>query len=381
MPVDRVILAEPRGFCAGVEKAIKALAWMVRVFEPPVYCYHEIVHNRHVVDQFVAQGVVFVDDVSEVPPGAPLMLSAHGSAPEVVDRARKDGRVVVDAVCPLVTKVHHELKVRARKGYTVLYVGHHGHEEAVGTMAVAPEVGAPARAGRRTSTPSTCPGPRTGPTSSMVALLAQTTLSHDEWAGIVDRARERFPDLWMPNRSDLCFATTNRQAALKALAGKCDAVVVIGSENSSNTVALTKVAEAFGCPRVVRVNDASELPDDLSGTVGVTAGASAPEALVDAVVAALAPVHGVESAAVTVEEEYFPPPPELRELLRGLEAAIGLLNGAPGRRRDRGTVLGDDRSTAAADVLEQIARPLGHASRPGRRSSADLAAETSAVTT
>src|SRR5271154_5516452 len=139
MAVDRVLLAEPRGFWAGGEKAIKALAWMVRVFEPPVYCYHEIVHNRHVVDRFRAQGVIFVDDVTEVPIGAPLMLSAHGSAPDVVQAARAQGGVVVDAVCPLVTKVHHELKVRSRKGYTVLYVGHAGHEEAVGTMAVAPE--------------------------------------------------------------------------------------------------------------------------------------------------------------------------------------------------------------------------------------------------
>ena len=353
MPVERVILAEPRGFCAGVEKAIKALAWMVRVFEPPVYCYHEIVHNRHVVDQFVAQGVVFVDDVGEVPPGAPLMLSAHGSAPEVVDRARTDGRVVVDAVCPLVTKVHHELKVRARKGYTVLYVGHHGHEEAVGTMAVAPEAVRLLERVADVDALDILPA-ADGGDDSMVSLLAQTTLSHDEWAGIVDRARERFPDLWMPNRSDLCFATTNRQLALRALAGKCDAVVVIGSENSSNTVALTKVAEGFGCPRVVRVNDASELPDDLSGTVGVTAGASAPESLVDAVVERLAPVHGVEHASVTIEEEYFPPPPELRDLLRGLEAALGLLNAVPGAGPER--VLGDDRSTAAADVLEQIAQ-------------------------
>jgi len=353
--VDRVLLAEPRGFCAGVEKAIKALAWMVRVFEPPVYCYHEIVHNRHVVDQFRAQGVVFVDRVEDVPPGAPLMLSAHGSAPEVVASARSGGRVVVDAVCPLVTKVHHELKVRARKGYTVLYVGHHGHEEAVGTMAVAPEaVRLLERAEDVDALDLPTPPPGEEP---MVALLAQTTLSHDEWTGIVDRASERFPDLWMPNRSDLCFATTNRQAALKALAGKCDAVVVIGSENSSNTVALTKVAEAFGCPRVVLVNDASELPDDLSGTVGVTAGASAPEALVDAVVERLAPLHGVESAAVTVEEEYFPPPPELRELLRGLEAALGLLNGAPDAVGPSDRVLGDDRSTEAADVLGEIAQP------------------------
>jgi 4-hydroxy-3-methylbut-2-enyl diphosphate reductase len=197
----------------------------------------------------------------------------------------------------------------------------------------------------------------------MVALLAQTTLSHDEWAGIVDRARQRFPELWMPNRSDLCFATTNRQAALKALVGRCDSVVVIGSENSSNTVALTKVAEAFGCPRVVRVNDASELPDDLSGTVGVTAGASAPEALVDAVVERLAPTLGIEIAAVTIEEEYFPPPPELRDLLRGLEAALGLLNSVPDSGPDVNRVLGDDRSAAAADVLEQIVRPAV----PGQR--------------
>jgi 4-hydroxy-3-methylbut-2-en-1-yl diphosphate reductase len=359
--VDRVLLAEPRGFCAGVEKAIKALAWMVRVFEPPVYCYHEIVHNRHVVDQFRAQGVVFVDDIDQVPAGAPLMLSAHGSAPEVVVAARAQGRVVVDAVCPLVTKVHHELRVRARKGYTVLYVGHHGHEEAVGTMAVAP---ASVRLLERVEDVDRLDDLEADDGGDTpVALLAQTTLSHDEWAGIVDRARQRFPDLWMPNRSDLCFATTNRQAALKALAGQADAVVVIGSENSSNTVALEQVAVAFGCPRVIRVNDASELPDDLTGTVGVTAGASAPEALVQAVVDRLNPTHGVQHAPVTVEEEYFPPPPELRELLRGLEAALSLLNGVPAAadegagpegRGSEARVLAGDRSTAAADVLERL---------------------------
>ncbi len=365
MAVDRVLLAEPRGFCAGVEKAIKALAWMVRVFEPPVYCYHEIVHNRHVVEQFRAQGVVFVDDIADVPPGAPVMLSAHGSAPEVVTAAREQGRVVVDAVCPLVTKVHHEMKVRARKGYTVLYVGHEGHEEAVGTMAVAP---AAVRLLERVEDVEALDLGADGPVP--VALLAQTTLSHDEWAGIVDRARDRFPDLWMPNRSDLCFATTNRQAALKALAGKADAVVVIGSENSSNTVALAQVAAAFGCPRVLRVNDVSEVPEDLSGTIGVTAGASAPESLVRAVVARLAPIHGVEIARVTVEEEYFPPPPELRELLRALEATVAFFAAAPdaptapgtslavdgsGRELTSAGVLSDDRSTAAAAVLERLA--------------------------
>jgi 4-hydroxy-3-methylbut-2-enyl diphosphate reductase len=351
VPVERVLLAEPRGFCAGVEKAIKALGWMVRIFEPPVYCYHEIVHNRHVVDEFRSLGVVFVDDVDEVPEGAPLMLSAHGTAPEVVVAARGRGRVVVDAVCPLVTKVHHELKVRARKGYTVLYVGHHGHEEAAGTMAVAPESvrlveeveDVDALADLEVS----------GDAAPPMALLAQTTLSHDEWAGIVDRARERFPDLWMPNRSDLCFATTNRQAALKAIAGKADAVVVIGSPNSSNTIALEKVAVAFGCPRVVRVNDASEVPTDLTGTVGVTAGASAPESLVQAVVERLAPQFGVEAVPVTVEEEYFPPPPELRDLLKALAATVTFLAAAPAS--DTGPILGEDRTTAAADVLAELA--------------------------
>ncbi len=346
--VDRVVLAQPRGFCAGVEKAIKALAWMVRVFEPPVYCYHEIVHNRHVVERFRDQGVVFVDDVADVPAGAPLMLSAHGSAPEVVEAARARGGAVVDAVCPLVTKVHHELKVRSRKGFTVLYVGHAGHEEAVGTMAVAPqsvrlleheedlealdelaEEGAP------------------------VALLAQTTLSHDEWRGLMEAARERFPDLWMPNRSDLCFATTNRQAALKAIASEADAVVVIGSANSSNTVALETVARAGGCPRVLRVNEADELPDDLSGTIGVTAGASAPEALVEEVIARLAPTQGVREVTITTEDEYFPPPPELRELLRAVGSTLAFFAGRG--RATRSDPAAEDRAVSAADVLDLLA--------------------------
>ena len=356
MPVERVLLASPRGFCAGVEKAIKALAWMVRVFEPPVYCYHEIVHNRHVVEQFAAQGVVFVDDVDGVPAGVPLMLSAHGSAPEVVESARERGRVVVDAVCPLVTKVHHELKVRARKGYTVLYVGHQGHEEAVGTMAVAPDAVHLVETEAEVDEVATVVGRGTP-----VALLAQTTLSHDEWSGIKDRALERFPDLWMPGRSDLCFATTNRQAALKAIAGRADAVVVIGSDNSSNTRALEQVARASGCPRVLRVNQADELPDDLEGTVGVTAGASAPDELVDAVVARLAPRQGVENVRVTDEDEYFPPPPELRDLLRGLGGALatglGAVEAAPvGASRPAGLdgALDGDRHVSAADVLAAL---------------------------
>jgi 4-hydroxy-3-methylbut-2-en-1-yl diphosphate reductase len=342
------MLAQPRGFCAGVEKAIKALAWMVRVFEPPVYCYHEIVHNRHVVERFRDQGVVFVDDVADVPAGAPLMLSAHGSAPEVVEAARARGGAVVDAVCPLVTKVHHELKVRSRKGFTVLYVGHAGHEEAVGTMAVAPES---VRLLEREEDLEALDGLVAEGTP--VALLAQTTLSHDEWRDLMEAARGRFPELWMPNRSDLCFATTNRQAALKAIASESDAVVVIGSANSSNTVALATVAQAGGCPRVLRINEADELPDDLSGTVGVTAGASAPEALVEEVIARLAPAQGVTEVTVTTEDEYFPPPPELRELLRSVGSMLAFFAGRP--RPGRSDPAAEDRSVSAADVLDLLA--------------------------
>jgi 4-hydroxy-3-methylbut-2-enyl diphosphate reductase len=340
--VDRVLLAAPRGFCAGVEMAIKALAWMVRAFDPPVYCYHEIVHNRLVVQRFEDLGVVFVDDIAEVPPGRPIMLSAHGSAPEVVAAARDRGGYVVDAVCPLVTKVHHEVKVRAGKGYRIVYVGHEGHEEAVGTMAVAPE------AIHRVETVTEVDAlPQF---EQPVALLAQTTLSHRDWRSVMDATRERFPDMWVPDRSDLCFATTNRQSALMEIASRCDAVVVIGSANSSNTVALAKLARDAGCERVYRVNGADELPDDLRGTVGVTAGASAPEDLVEAVIAHLAPREGVEEVRITDEDEYFPPPRNLRELLGAIDVVASFgLGGAPDGRPPL-----NDRQIQASDVLASL---------------------------
>jgi 4-hydroxy-3-methylbut-2-enyl diphosphate reductase len=343
MNVDRVLLAEPRGFCAGVEMAIKALAWMVRTFEPPVYCYHEIVHNKIVVERFERQGVVFVDDVSEVPEGRPIMLSAHGSAPEVVAAARERGSFVVDSVCPLVTKVHHEVKVRAGKGYRIVYVGHEGHEEAVGTMAVAPDSISRVESVAEVDALPAFEQP--------VALLAQTTLSHRDWEGVAVRVRERFPGVWTPGRSDLCFATTNRQSALLAMAPRCDAIVVIGSSNSSNTRALEQLAREAGCPRVFRINVADQLPDDLSGTVGVTAGASAPEELVEAVLARLAPTHGIELVRITDEDEYFPPPRNIRELQSAIELASTSLLG--GSLLTQPQV--DDRSLPASDVLAALA--------------------------
>jgi 4-hydroxy-3-methylbut-2-en-1-yl diphosphate reductase len=356
MAVERVLLAQPRGYCAGVEMAIKALAWMVRVFEPPVYCYHEIVHNQLVVDRFRDLGVVFVDDVDEVPDGAPLMLSAHGSAPEVVEAARGRGRFVVNAVCPLVTKVHHEAKVRADKGFTVLYVGHAGHDEAIGTLAVAPD--AMRLVEHEEDLEEVLPEVQE---PSKVALLAQTTLSIHDWEGIMDRTRTQFPELWTATRNDLCFATTNRQAALTAIAARSDAVVVIGSANSSNTIALTKVAHTAGCEVVVRVDGPAELDlHDLAGArvVGVTAGASAPEDLVQAVIAELAPEDGVEMVHVTDEDEYFPPPRELREIMPALDAAAALLvGGDPVAARARGGAFNDDRRVDASRVLASLPGP------------------------
>jgi 4-hydroxy-3-methylbut-2-enyl diphosphate reductase len=301
MQADRVLLVEPRGFCAGVEMAVKALGWLVlRARGGRVYCFHQIVHNEQVVSRFERLGVVFVDDVREVPPGAPLMLSAHGSAPSV----RRAAQVTVDAVCPLVAKVHREIKSRAAAGDSIVYIGHAGHDEAVGALGIAPA---------RTTLVSS-PDELPPPTGAPVAVLAQTTLAVDDWTAVVEAARTRYEEVWTPLRSDVCYATTNRQGALKAVAPSCDAVVVVGSASSANTAALVAVAGEAGVSYVVRVDDASDLPPDLHvGAVAVTAGASAPDSAVRRVVEALGGT--VERSSVGREDAYFPPPPALRRLL------------------------------------------------------------------
>jgi len=338
--VQRVILAEPRGFCAGVEMAIKSLAWMVELFEPPVYCYHDIVHNRSVVETFERAGVVFVEDIADVPAGAAVMLSAHGSAPDVVAAARERAEVVIDAVCPLVAKVHHEVKIRAGQGYDILYVGHSGHDEAVGTMAVAPTA---VHLVERSSDVAAL-----APSNRPVALLSQTTLGMREWTDVRAAVEERFPAVWMPAKNDLCFATTNRQRALEALAGHVDAIIVIGSQTSSNTNALERVARESGCTRVVRIETVADLPADLVGIIGVTAGASVPERLVDGVLEALDPFDGVETLRVTEEDEYFPLPGGLRRRLDAAEREA-------------------DRRTDASDALERLAtRATSAPPRAGR---------------
>lgn len=351
--VEKVLLADPRGFCAGVEMAIKALVWMVRIFDSPVYCYHEIVHNRHVVDRFRELGVVFVDSINDVPPNAPLMLSAHGSAPEIVAAAQSKNRFVVNAVCPLVTKVHHEARVRSAKGYTIIYVGHAGHDESVGTLAVAPEA---IHLVEKVEDIDLAAEAVIDPTK--VALLAQTTLAEHEWEAVAAKAREKFPELWTASRNDLCFATTNRQAALREIARRADTVVVIGSANSSNTLALAKVAQECGCQHVLRIDEPEELDlADLSSAriVGVTAGASAPEDLVQAVIDRLAPAQGVEPVFVTEEDEYFPPPPELRALmaeLQELESSNSEKNTSEKNIGSDWPTLLDDRSVTADAALK-----------------------------
>lgn len=341
--VEKIILAAPRGFCAGVEMAIKALAWMVRTFEAPVYCYHEIVHNKIVVDRFKNLGVVFVDALDEIPLGSPIMLSAHGSAPQVVQQAITKGSYVVDSVCPLVTKVHHEVKTRASKGFHIVYIGHDGHEEAVGTMAVAPD--------SITRVETLAEVDALKDFVQPVAILAQTTLSHRDWKDVADAVKVKFPKVWSPGKSDLCFATTNRQGALMKIAEQCDAIVVIGSDNSSNTRALEKLAREVGCKNVYRINNVTELPNELSGVVGITAGASAPEELVLQIIEALAPRLGVDEVSIAQEDEYFPPPRHIRQLQSAIETVVTVMLGGSLARQK----IVDDRKLAASTVLALLA--------------------------
>jgi 4-hydroxy-3-methylbut-2-enyl diphosphate reductase len=339
VPASRVLLAEPRGFCAGVESAVKSLAWMVVLHRPPVFCVHAVVHNEHVVGRFERLGVRFVAHPDDAPPAAPVLLSAHGSTPEVVRRAERRASVVVDAICPLVTKVHHEIRSRASAGGAVVYAGHAGHDEAVGAVAQAPGHVVAVETPADVATVAV-------PDGAPVAVLAQTTLALDTWRAVVAGARRRFGDVWLPPRADLCFATTNRQAAIRHLAGRCDTIVVVGSPTSSNTRALADTARHAGCPTVVRVSGPAELPAGDLGVVGVTAGASTPAAVVTQVVAALHP-ESVEPARATDEDEYFPLARPIRQRLRELDR-VGAL---PAALHD---AFVHDRTTTADDLLARI---------------------------
>ncbi|HZD67087.1 MAG TPA: 4-hydroxy-3-methylbut-2-enyl diphosphate reductase, partial [Acidimicrobiales bacterium] len=279
----RVVLAGPRSFCAGVERAIEIVERALARFGAPVYVRKQIVHNSHVVTDLEARGAIFVDELDEVPPGATVVFSAHGVSPGVRQIAEARELQVVDATCPLVAKVHHETRRFARKGYQIMLVGHADHEEIEGTVGEAPEAVQLVQRPQDVAELSV-------EDPSRVAYLTQTTLATDEVADVVDALRARLPDLVGPAADDICYATQNRQEAVRDLAGHCDLVVVVGSSNSSNSNRLAEVAERHGCPAHL-VDDVDDL--DLAWlagarTVGVTAGASAPEELVQGVVAALA---------------------------------------------------------------------------------------------
>ncbi|HZN64059.1 MAG TPA: 4-hydroxy-3-methylbut-2-enyl diphosphate reductase [Tepidisphaeraceae bacterium] len=307
----KVILANPRGFCAGVNMAIDVVDEVLRVMGPPVYVYHEIVHNRHVVEDFKSRGVTFVDTVDQVPPGAVLVYSAHGISPAVREEAKARKLVEVDATCPLVTKVHLEVLKFAKEGYTIVFIGHAGHDEAVGTVGEAPKsvvlVEGPEDVARLEV-----------PDPDKLAYVTQTTLSVSDAVRTIAALKARFPNIKAPPKEDICYATTNRQAAVEQLAPEADLVLVIGSKNSSNSRRLVDRAHEAGKPAYL-IDDASELKGGwLEGveTVFVTAGASAPERLVNELLARLKDEFGgeVEERTLVQEDVAFAPPKSLRSL-------------------------------------------------------------------
>jgi 4-hydroxy-3-methylbut-2-enyl diphosphate reductase len=284
----RILLARPRGYCAGVERAIDTVELALERHGPPVYVRKQIVHNIHVVRDLETKGAIFVDDEREIPEGAVCVLSAHGVAPEVYANAARRRLNVIDATCPLVTKVHLEARRFAREGKTIMLIGHQGHEEVVGTTGEAPAGTVLVQSPEEARTVALPDGLLNG-ASGGLAYLTQTTLSVDETNEIIDVLRERFPHIQGPPREDICYATQNRQDAVKDLARESDVILVIGSNNSSNSKRLVEVSRSLGTPAHL-IDDESEIdPSWIEGadTVGVTSGASAPEWLVERVIAHL----------------------------------------------------------------------------------------------
>jgi 4-hydroxy-3-methylbut-2-enyl diphosphate reductase len=314
-----VRLAAPRGYCAGVDRAVITVEKSLDLYGAPVYVRKQIVHNKHVVSDLESRGAVFVEELDEVPEGATVVFSAHGVSPLVHEQAAARGLKTIDATCPLVTKVHHEAKRFAGDDYDILLIGHEGHEEVEGTSGEAPEhiqlVQGPADVASIVVRDP-----------AKVAWLSQTTLSVDETLETVDAIRARFPQLLDPPSDDICYATQNRQLAVKEIAHDADLVIVVGSANSSNSVRLAEVALEAGAKAAHRIDDAGEIDDawlDGVSTVSVTSGASVPEALVDGVLAYLTDRGYPDAQAVHSAEEslIFALPPELRKDLRAAAKA------------------------------------------------------------
>jgi 4-hydroxy-3-methylbut-2-enyl diphosphate reductase len=306
-------VAAPRGFCAGVDRAIKIVELALKKFGAPVYVRHEIVHNRHVVESLKAKGAIFVEELDEIPEtGAPVIFSAHGVPKSVPAAAQARNMFYLDATCPLVSKVHVEARTHYDEGLEIVLIGHAGHPEVIGTLGQLPT-----GAATLIETPESAQNfePRD---PGRLAYITQTTLSVDDTAAIVAILKMRFPNIVGPRKEDICYATTNRQAAVKAIAPRCDALIVVGAPNSSNSLRLVEVAERAGCPKALLVQQAADIPwsslEDIA-TLGVTAGASAPELLVSEIIDALRTRFDVtvESVVTTEERIAFNVPRELRE--------------------------------------------------------------------
>ncbi len=309
----KILLANPRGFCAGVNMAIQCLEECVQMFGPEIYVYHEIVHNKYVVDRFTQQGVQFVNAVEDVPEGAILLYSAHGVSPEIRQQSRNRNLRTIDATCPLVTKVHMEAIKYARGGYHIVLIGHEGHDEVIGTMGEAPEsitlVDSPEEVDKLPF-----------PGDAKLAYLTQTTLSVEEASRIIQRLKERFPQIESPPKEDICYATTNRQHAVSALTPQVDVVLVLGSQNSSNSQRLKELAAAVQKPAYL-IDGAAEIQMEWfrpTDAVLITAGASAPEVVVQGVLDLLRAAFQATVEEVVTREEHvtFPLPRELRQLQR-----------------------------------------------------------------
>ena len=312
-PLQQIVLAGPRGFCAGVDRAIDIVELALQVCPPPVYVRKEIVHNRHVVEALRAKGAHFVDELDEVPDDATVIFSAHGISPAVRAEAQRRRLRVIDATCPLVTKVHLEAVRYAREGYSIILVGHADHDEVVGTMGEAPDrmflIAHPEDVDRLDV-----------PDPDKVAYLTQTTLSVDDTRDCIEALRRRFPKIVGPAKDDICYATQNRQAAVKTVASEVDVLLVIGAANSSNANRLVEVSTVMGTPSYL-INDKNDIrPEWLeeAGRVGVTAGASTPEHLVTEVVEELRRKHGsnVQEVHVVEEDVRFGLPRELEDFAR-----------------------------------------------------------------
>tara|TARA_Y200000002_G_scaffold108488_2_gene88792 strand:+ start:3494 stop:4522 length:1029 start_codon:yes stop_codon:yes gene_type:complete len=341
--VDKVYLVTPRGFCAGVEMAIKALSWMLKMYDETIYCYHEIVHNKWIVEKFQNNNVVFVEDPDEIPNGAVVMLSAHGTSPSIEGAFNNKSSLTINSVCPLVTKVHHEAKRYTDKGTQVIYVGHKGHDEAIGALGVSPE---------NMHLVEKIDDVEKLNIDGNAALLAQTTLAISEWEPIMMKSKNKFKNLNMPRKSDLCYATTNRQSAILEVLPNVDTVLVVGSENSSNTKALVKMVESKNV-QAFRIEDTSDLKEiKINGNIAITAGASAPDHLVFNIISELKPTQIVDFEHKN-ESEYFPLPKELRNNVKLISSFLEVFNDSefvPEKKNG----ISNDRNWSATEALSSL---------------------------